>query len=471
MVDFEYPVDELAERAVLGAMIKDPENIPVVLEHLREEDFYFERHRLLFSVLYRVWDEKGRDWDDIVLKSYLEKRGLQDKISMEFVYALAQEAAEGQLLLEAIRSVKEKAGLRRVIDLSIEVLKDTKSSPDLGLLVEKAMHRLQEISEKYKPSEYYHVKEVANSVYEFLEMRRRADRAITGVPSGFLALDLLTTGFQPSDLVVIAARPGMGKSSFMLSIVLHIAFEEKLPLAIFSLEMSAQQLVLRMLSMLSGVPLQNMRQGFLSDEDWEKVVRAILELSSRDIYIDDSPSLSTTELRIKSRKLKQEKGVGIIFVDYLQLLKTPYRGATRQEEVAEISKSLKALAKELNIPVVALAQLSRQVEQRSDKRPQLADLRESGQIEQDADLIIFIHRPEYYKKNPPPEEEGLAEIIVAKQRQGPTGLIKLAFDKDTTMFKPLPYADGKNLEPYESEEEEEDFDVLDVIRFLHAWEV
>jgi len=183
------------------------------------------------------------------------------------------------------------------------------------------------------------------------------------------------------------------------------------------------------------VPLQNMRHGFLPDEYWEKVLRAALELSSRDIYIDDSPSLSTTELRIRSRKLKQEKGVGIIFVDYLQLLKTPYRHATRQEEVAEISRNLKALAKELEVPVVALAQLPSQGEQIRDKRPQLAEL--SEQIEQDADLIIFIHRPEVYKKYPPPEEEGLAEIIVAKQRQGPTGIIKLAFDKETTMFKSL----------------------------------
>jgi len=459
MVEFEYPFDELAERAVLGAMIKDPESIPTVLEYLREEDFYFENHRLLFSVLYKVWEDKGKEWDDIVLRSYLEKRGLLDKISMELVYALAQEAAEGLLLLEAIRAVKEKAGLRRVIDLSIEMLKSAKSS-DLSLLVEKAMHRLQEISEKHQPSVVYHVKEVANTLYEFLEKRRKADRAITGVPSGFLDLDMLTAGFHPSDLVVIAARPGMGKSSFMLSMALNIAFEEKLPLAIFSLEMSKEQLVLRMLSMISGVPLQNMRKGFLSDEDWEKVVRAILELSSKDIYIDDSPSLSTTELRIKSRKLKKEKGVGIIFVDYLQLLKTPYRFATRQEEVAEISRNLKALAKELEVPVVALAQLSRQVEQRSDKRPQLADLRESGQIEQDADLILFIHRPEVYKKNPPPEEEGLAEIIVAKQRQGPTGIVKLAFDKDTTAFKPLPSSETQKVEEYKPEIDfPEDWDV------------
>jgi replicative DNA helicase len=410
MVDFEYPFDELAERAVLGAMIKNPESIPTVLEYLREEDFYFETHRQLFSLLCKVWKEKGKDWDDTVLRDYLEKSGLQDRISMDWVYTLAKEAAEGQRLFEAIKRVKEKAGLRH------------------------------ETAQKSQ-AEYSHVKDAIAEALAFIDSARNSEGVASGLPSGFIDLDRLTAGFQPSDLVVIAARPGMGKSSFMLSIVLHLALNEKVPLAIFSLETSKKQLALRMLSMFSGVPLQNIRQGFVRDEDWEKIVNASLELSSKDIYIDDSPNLSTTELRIKSRKLKQEKGVGIIFVDYLQLLGVPYRRSSRQEEVAEISRNLKALAKELEVPVVAIAQLSRQVEQRSDKRPQLADLRESGQIEQDADLIIFIHRPEVYKKIPPPEEEGLAEIIVAKQRQGPTGIIKLAFDKETrpslNLFLPL----------------------------------
>jgi replicative DNA helicase len=457
MVDFEYPFDELAERAVLGAMIKDPESIPTVLEHLREEDFYFETHRLLFSVLYKVWEEKGKDWDDIVLRSYLEKRGLLDKISMDLVYALAQEAAEGPLLFEAIRSVKEKAGIRKLIDLSLEVLRSSREYPDFNALVEKLTQRAYEIALKHQTSQFYHFKEALNTILEFIDQRRKAEGLITGLPSGFMNLDKLTAGFQPSDLVVIAARPGMGKSSFMLSIALHLALNEKVPLAIFSLEMSKEQLAMRAVSMLSGVSLQNIRHGFVNDEDWEKIVKAALEISSREIYVDDNPNLTTTELRVKSRKLKKERGVGVIFVDYLQLLKTPYRFATRQEEVAEISRSLKALAKELQIPVIALAQLSRQVEQRSDKRPQLADLRESGQIEQDADLIIFIHRPEYYKKKPLPEEEGIAEIIVAKQRQGPTGIVKLAFNKDTTAFEPLPHADVKPYKPEVEEEEELDF--------------
>jgi replicative DNA helicase len=341
------------------------------------------------------------------------------------------------------------------MDLAIAILRHSKET-DFNALVERVVEKVNEISLKHNTSQAYHAKEVANTVLEFIDQRRKAERLITGLSTGFLDLDRLTAGFQPGDLVVVAARPGMGKSSFMLSIAWHLALNENMPLAIFSLEMSKEQLMLRLFSMLSGVPLQNLRQGYVRDDDWEKVVDAALKISSKDIYIDDNPNLTTTELRIKSRKLKQEKGIGIIFVDYLQLLGVPYRRSSRQEEVAEISKSLKALAKELNIPVVALAQLSRQVEHRSDKRPQLADLRESGQIEQDADLIIFIHRPEYYKKYPPPEEEGLAEIIVAKQRQGPTGIVKLAFNHDTTAFEPLPHADSEEIEPYKPVDKDEE---------------
>jgi len=457
----ELPKDELAERAVLGAMIKDPENIPTVLEHLREEDFFFEDHRLLFSLLCRIWEDKGKDWDDIVINNYILKSGLQNRISMDFVYALAQEAAEGVLLEEAINSVKEKSGLRKLMELSIEILKGIKESPDLNSLFEKAIQRIYEISEKHQVAQYQHIKDVTNQVLEIIEKRSKEERLVTGMPSGFIELDMLTTGFHPSDLVIIAARPGMGKTSFMLSVAMNLALEEKVPLALFSLEMSKEQLVMRMLSMLSKVPLQNIRKGFISEEDWEKLLNAALELSSCNIYIDDTPTLSTTELRIKSRKLKKEKGIQIIFVDYLQLLRPPHRRSSRQEEVAEISRNLKALAKEISVPVVALAQLSRQVEHRSDKRPQLADLRESGQIEQDADLILFIHRPEYYKKNPPPEEEGIAEIIVAKQRQGPTGIVKLAFMKDTTMFKSLSPTYQSRVETYAPQELEEEISTED----------
>ncbi|MEJ7621557.1 MAG: replicative DNA helicase [Aquificaceae bacterium] len=460
--DLEPPYDELAERAVLGAIIADPETMPTVLEHLREEDFYFENHRLLFSLLYKVWEDKGKDWDDIVLREYIEKRGLKERLDMAFIYSLVEEAATGSLLEEAIRSVKEKSGLRKLMDLSLSVLRGIKEEPDLENLLEYLNTKLIEISEKQIVSHYWHIRDVAKEVIDIIEKHRKQERLITGIATGFLDLDLLTTGFHPSDLIIVAARPGMGKSSFMLSMAIHMAMQEKVPVVIYSLEMSKEQLVMRALSMLSGVPLQNIRRGFVNEEDRNKLISSALDLSRCEIYIDDTPGLSTTDVRIKTRKLKKEKGVEVAFIDYLQLLRPPTRRSSRQEEVAEISRNLKALAKELSIPVVALAQLSRQVEHRSDKRPQLADLRESGQIEQDADLIIFIHRPEYYKRNPSPEEQGIAEIIVAKQRQGPTGIVKVAFLKDTASFKPLTLGISTNTEEYEQEFEdfsEDEFDL------------
>jgi replicative DNA helicase len=461
LTDLTPPNDELAERAVLGAIIADPDTMPLVLEHLKEEDFYFERHKLLFSLLYRLWEDKGKDWDDIVLREYIEKKGLRDRIDMSFIYTLVEEAAGGALLEEAIRNVKEKAGLRKLMDLSLETLKGIKQEPDLNGLLDFLNARLIEISEKQMVTHYWHIREVASEVIEIIEKHRKQEKLITGKATGFLDLDTLTTGFHPSDLIIIAARPGMGKSSFMLSTAINMSMVERVPVVIYSLEMSKEQLVMRALSMLSGVPLQNIRRGFINEDDRNRLMSAALDLSRCEIYIDDTPTLSTTDLRVKTRKLKKERGVQVVFIDYLQLVRPSTRRASRQEEVAEISRNLKALAKELSLPVVALAQLSRQVEHRSDKRPQLADLRESGQIEQDADLIIFIHRPEYYKKNPPPEEQGIAEIVVAKQRQGPTGIVKVAFIKETASFKPLRLTTGSIVESYEPEEEfsEEELDL------------
>ncbi len=436
--NLEPPYDESAERAVLGAMIEDPENIPTVLEYLREEDFYFETHRKLFSLLCKLRDEKGVNWDDIVLREYLIKTGLDSQIQMSFVYALLEEAAHGPLLYEAVRVVKEKSGLRRLMELSLDVLRSIKEVHDFNVIIDSLTHRVIELSERQTITHYQHIKEVVDDVLEIIDLHSKEEKVITGTPTGFTELDSTTTGFHPGDLVIIAARPGMGKSSFMLSMAINMA-RQSIPVVIYSLEMSAHQLVMRALSMLSGVPLQNIRKGFIKEEDWKRLVHAGIELAKCDIYIDDTPNLSTVDIRIKTRKLKKEKGVKVSFVDYLQLVRPQFRKSSRQEEVAEVSRSLKALAKELSIPVVALAQLSRQVEHRSDKRPQLADLRESGQIEQDADLIIFLHRPDYYKKNPSPEEQGIAELIVAKQRQGPTGIIKVAFLKETTTFKPLDY--------------------------------
>jgi len=297
---------------------------------------------------------------------------------------------------------------------------------------------------------FMHIKSAIEECLVFINMARQSDRLISGLPTGFLGLDSLTTGFHPGELVVVAGRTGVGKTGFMLSMVVNLAFNMNVPVAIFSLETSKFQLSLRMLSILSGVPLRDLRMGFLCDEVWSDVVLVGTELAESPIYIEDSPRLSVAELREKSKRFREEKGVEAVFVDYLQLLKGPFARNTRQEEVADISIELKALAKELQIPVVVLAQLSRQVERRQDKRPQLMDLRDSGQIEEVADIVLFIHRPTAYKLSSQRKE--VAEIIVAKHRQGSTGIVKLVFDKETTEFEPLLSSNYERVEEYNPED-------------------
>jgi len=314
---------------------------------------------------------------------------------------------------------------------------------------------------KITPMEFVHIKEVIEECLEFIDSARWSDRLVSGLPTGFMDIDILTTGFHHGDFVVVAGSPGAGKSGFMLSVATFLAFREDIPVAIFSLESSKHQLSFRMLAILSGVPLRNLRMGFVSDEVWSDIVLVGTELAESPIYIEDGPRLSVAELREKSKRLREKKGVEVIFVDYLQLLRGPFGRNTRQEEVADIAMELKDIAKELNIPVVALSQLSRRTEQRKDKRPQLVDLRDSGQIEEVADIVLFIHRPSTYKLSSQREE--VAEIIVAKQRQGSTGIVKLVFDKETTEFEPLLPSNSKRIERYNPEEEDEgvseDFDL------------
>ncbi len=459
-LDLKQPHDESAERSILGTMLADPDNIPTVLEYLTEEDFYIEEHRILFSIIVKLWQEQGSGWDEVVLRDYIRKEGYEDRLPFDWIVGIYHEAAPLSTLETACKIVKENSGLRSILELSLNLIQDVKELQDFNTVIEVAQSKIFEISEKTTVTHYHHIKDVAREVIEMVDRFSKTERLVTGLSSGFSELDMMTTGFHPADLIILAARPGMGKTSFMLSLLSHIALNEEKPVAVFSLEMSKEQLVLRLLSALSEIPLQKLRSGYITESDREKLISTALSLSKSEIYIDDSPSLTTTELRVKARKLKKEKGVDFIAVDYMQLLRSPIRKSSRQEEVAEISRSLKALAKELSIPVLALAQLSRQVEQRSDRRPQLADLRESGQIEQDADLIIFIHRPEYYKKNPSPEEKGIAELIIAKQRQGPTGIVKTAFIKDYARFAPLATPVGEPEEEiFEEGNTEEDYDL------------
>jgi replicative DNA helicase len=305
--------------------------------------------------------------------------------------------------------------------------------------------------------EFVHIKEAIEEGLEFIDRARQSEKLIHGLPTGFWDLDRLTTGFYPGDLVVVAGRPGVGKSGFMLSIAVKLAFTMEVPVAIFLLEATRFQLSLRMLSILSGVPLRNLRVGFVSDDVWSNIVLAGTELAESPIFIEDNPRLTIAELREKSKKLREEKGVEVIFVDYLQLLRVSFRRNTRQEEVADISMELKAIAKELAVPVVALSQLSRQVEKRQDKRPQLVDLRDSGHIEEVADVVLFIHRTSANEFSSQREE--VAEVIVAKHRQGPTGIVKLVFDKETTEFSSFGYFWKPKDEVKKEEDTGEDFEL------------
>ncbi len=467
--NIKLPCEESAERAVLGCMIEDPENVPTVIEHLKESDFCLEEHRKLFRILIELWSNKESSWDINVLKDVIKKKGLEKELTDEFLEGLVLEAAPPNALEEVCRIIKERSAQRTVIELGIELIHKGKEIKDFHQLIDEVQLKVFSIAEGVTTVEFYHVKDIAEEVIELIEKFKNSEKLVTGIASGFTELDEKTTGFHPGDLIVLAARPGMGKTSFMLSVVYNIAKEERKPVAIYSLEMSKEQLVMRLLSMIAEVKLSNIRSGYLSDEEMEKIIGAAMELAKYDIFIDDTPSITTTDLRIRSRKLHKEKNIKFIAVDYLQLLRPSVRKSSRQEEVAEVSRNLKALAKELKVPVMALAQLSREVEKRSDKRPQLADLRESGQIEQDADLILFLHRPEYYKKHPSPEERGIAEVIIAKQRQGPTGVVKLAYIKEFTKFASLDIAapEEKDLkeefseimEVGESQGDEEDIDI------------
>ncbi|RUM29323.1 MAG: replicative DNA helicase [Aquifex sp.] len=452
----KLPCDESAERAVLGSMLEEPDNIPLVLETLREDDFCNEDHKLLFKILVQLWTQYGNKWDFVILRDYIKKKGFENQIPFDWLEELYDEAVSPATLEEVCKIVKENSAKRAIIELGIELIHKARENKDFHTLIEEAQQKIFSIAESATSTQFHHIKDVAESVIELIHKFKSSDRVVTGLPSGFLELDMKTTGFHPGDLIILAARPGMGKTSFMLSVAFNIARDEGKPIAIFSLEMSKEQLVMRLLSMLAEVPLFKIRSGSISDEELRKLEGSALELAKYEIYLDDTPSLSTTDLRIRARKLRKEKGIEFLAVDYLQLIRPPVRKSSRQEEVAEVSRNLKALAKELHIPVMALAQLSREVEKRSDKRPQLADLRESGQIEQDADLILFLHRPDYYKKKPSPEEQGIAEVIIAKQRQGPTDIVKLAFIKEYTKFSSL------ELVPQETSQEDEISEILEV---------
>jgi replicative DNA helicase len=435
-----------AETSVLGGVLLENEALNKVIEVLQEGDFYREAHRRIFSAIVHLY-EHSEPVDLITLSEVLKTRSALDDIGgIEYLNSLVNSVPTAANISYYAKIIKEKAILRKLINRATEIVSQSYSnSGDVDDFIDQAERTIFEISEdRIRPS-FYPIKDLIKSSFKTIERLYEKRQLITGVPTGFQKLDELTSGLQPADLIIIAGRPSMGKTSFALNIAQHASIQASVPAAIFSLEMSKEQLAIRMLCSEARVDAHRLRGGFLSESDWPKLTRAAGSLSEAPIFIDDTPGLSALEMRAKSRRLKIEHNLGLVIVDYLQLMRGRSSSETREQEISDISRSLKALAKELSVPVIALSQLNRRVEERGDKRPQLSDLRESGAIEQDADVILFLYRDEVYSKSE--ENKGKAEVIVGKQRNGPTDTVNLAFLDRYTRFENL---SGLKEEAYSS---------------------
>ena len=428
MLSRPLPQNIEAEQAVLGAILLESSVINQVLEVLIPEDFYKDAHRKIFNAMIDL-DRDNKPIDLLTLFDHLKARGnlLEEVGESSYLTYLTELVPTTENVNYYAKLVKEKSIVRNLVMAATDIAhRGNDENVDLDEFIDRAEHTILDIAQnKIKPS-FYDSRELAVRALEIIEQLHARKELITGIPTGFEKLDYMTSGLQAADLVIVAARPGLGKTSISLNIAAHAAMEHGRSIGIFSLEMTKEQLMLRMLSNKSKVNYSSIRSGYIKDDDLEKLVHAADELGQAKIYIDDTPAITVLEIRAKARRQQRDKGLDMIIVDYLQLMRGSRRSESREREIAEISGSLKALAKELSIPVIAVSQLSRQTESRSDRRPQLADLRESGAIEQDADLVLFIHRADVYRKDPE-EKDGIAELIIGKQRNGPTGTIKLAF--------------------------------------------
>jgi replicative DNA helicase len=437
--DRQPPYSEDAEIAVLSAMLMDQDAIVRASEIIDDSMFYAERHRRVFRAMVGV-AERGSVVDPLTLADELGRRGeLEAAGGKDYIGYLVDVVPTAANVEYHAQIVKEKAILRSLIQVSTQIVHDAFAGMSTAAeLLDEAESKIFQVSQQRKADGFMRIKELLWPTMERIEALQRGGKTITGVASGFTDLDEMTSGFQPADLIIVAARPSMGKTAFCLNIAQHAAIEDHVPVAFFSLEMSKESLVQRMLTSEARVDSQRLRRGMLRDDEFPMLARAAGILSSAPIWIDDSPGITLLEMRSKARRLKADSGIGMVIVDYLQLMQGHSSAENRQQEVSQISRGLKALAKELNVPVVALSQLSRAPEQRTgDHRPQLSDLRESGAIEQDADLIMFLFREEMYG-GPIDKDgnsiEGKAELIVGKQRNGPTGLVNLHFYKQFTRF-------------------------------------
>lgn len=425
-----------AERAVLGAMLLDKGAIGRVLETLDEDCFYKEAHKKIYSVIINLY-EKNEPADLITVVEELRRENCLEEVGgAAYVASLLDTVATAANVEYHARIIREKAILRNLIAAGTKIVAaGYEETDEVENILDQAEQLIFYIAQKKVGRGFVRIKDYIHDSFEAVERLYHRKVYITGVSTGFTEIDEKTAGLQPSDLIVVAARPSMGKTSLCLTIAQQVSIRDHIPVAIFSLEMSAEQLVLRMLCSEARVELHRVRTGRLEDPDWGRLTMAAGLLAEAPIFIDDSPALSVLEMRTKARRLKAECNLGLVVLDYLQLMQGRGRFESRQHEISEISRSLKALAKELKVPVIAISQLSRAVESRMERRPQLADLRESGAIEQDADMVAFIYRDSYY--NPHSEKKDIAEVIIAKQRNGPTGTVELIFKKEYTRFEQL----------------------------------
>ncbi|MBI1746572.1 MAG: replicative DNA helicase [Acidobacteria bacterium] len=426
-----------AERSLLGAVFLDDKLFNNIVEILKLEDFYIEAHRKIFSKM-SLLSAESKGIDFVTIKNELSKSGDLEAVGGgAYLASMTDGLPRAANVEHYARIVKEKSILRRLIFLSNETMaRCYESDEDAPDILEDAERTIFQIAEEQVRSGFLPIKEIIRQTFQDLEALYARKQMVTGLASGFQELDVMTSGLQPTDLIIVAARPGIGKTSFALNIAQFAAVKTKLTVGVFSLEMSASQLIKRMLCSEARIDAHKFRSGHLTKEDWGKVAVSMATISEAKLYIDDTAGLSLVELRSKARRLKAEHGLDLVIIDYLQLMSGKARFENRQQEISAISRGLKAVAKELAVPVIALSQLSRAPEmRRGDHKPQLSDLRESGSIEQDADLVMFLYREELY--NPTEENQGIAEVIIAKQRNGPIGTFKLAFLREFTRFENL----------------------------------
>ena len=442
------PHNTEAEQSVIGSMIMNKDAIVTASEIITGEDFYQQQYGIVFDTMVELFNE-GKPVDLITLQDRLMEKDLPPEVSsMEFVAELMSSLPTSVNAKTYAEIVKEKSMLRKMIKTMEEITNTCYLGKErVQDIMEDTEKKIFDLVQRKSNEEFVPIRQVVLNAIEKIEKSSRTKGSVTGIPTGFVDLDYQMSGFQPSDLILVAARPSMGKTAFVLNIAQYMAFRKDVTVAIFSLEMSKEQLVNRLLSLESKVDSQNIRTGNLEDEEWAKLIEGANIIGSSNMIIDDTPGISISELRSKCRKYKLEHNLGIIMIDYLQLMSGSGKSDSRQQEISDISRSLKAVARELNVPVVALSQLSRAVEQRPDHRPMLSDLRDSGAIEQDADIVMFIHREDYYNKekkdedgevqeiNQKADSKGKADIIIAKQRNGPVGDLQLLFQSNITKFK------------------------------------